>query len=88
MRREMGLIRRLLEYVETSETEDPLPMPEMQGCTRAQVQYHVRLCEEAGYLTTVRTLKPQGPGRFGDIARLTWEGHEALDRMRREEQQD
>ena len=42
-----------------------------QGYTCAQVQYHIDLCEQAGYLVTNQ----------GYPVALTWAGHEALETM-------
>ena len=86
MQRKMKLIRKLLEYVEMSPTEDPLPVPEIDGYDEAQVHYHIGLCEEAGYLVT-RKPASDGPGRrFTGIDRMTWKGHEALDGLRNRQQ--
>ena len=82
MQRKMKLIRKLLEHVELSQTEDPIPTPEIEGYGEAQVHYHIGLCEEAGYIIAHRP-KFDGPGRrFPGMVRLTWQGHEALDNMR------
>ena len=84
MRRKMRLIHRLLEYVEMSETENLLPVPEIDDYTEAQVHYHIRLCEAAGYLIAAQPhYATERPKRFGGIAELTWEGHETLERMRK-----
>ena len=82
MQRKMKLVRRLMEYVEMSQTEHMLPVPEMDEYTDAEVHYNLGLCGEAGYLALGQ---PQTTGqrrRFRGIAGLTWAGHEALEKMR------
>ena len=78
----MKLVRRLMEYVEMSQTEDMLPVPEMDEYTGAEVNYNLGLCGEAGYLALGQ---PQTAGqrrRFPGTSGLTWAGHEALEGMR------
>ena len=51
MRREMILIRMILEYVEVEKTnENKLPAPEFPNYQNYVVEHHVMLCGEAGYL--------------------------------------
>ena len=80
MQRKMKLVRKILEYVEMSNTEDRLNVPEFDDYSEAEVQYHVGLCEEAGYLVLPQ-LREEPIRRFSGIFRLTWAGHEALDDM-------
>ena len=84
MQRKMKLLRKLLEHIEMSQTEDRIPVPEMEGYGEAEVHYHVGLCEEADFLVILHSQHESEPGRrFSGISRLTWKGHEALDSMRR-----
>ena len=82
MQRKMKLIRKLLEYLEMSQTEEFLPVPEIDGYTEAQVHYHIGLCQQAGYLLAIDPPSVINLRRYGGITSLTWEGQEALDRMR------
>ena len=82
MQRKMKLIRKLLEYTEMSPTEDPLPIPEINDYSEAEVHYHLELCEEAGYLMLYQPISEGPERRFRGILRMTWAGHEALDGMR------
>jgi len=80
MRRHKKLIFLILQYVEQNVTNgDGVPLPEFNDYTRSEIEYHVRLCEEAGYIDTVVQEKSGPP--IG-IQRLTWIGHEELDRIR------
>lgn len=84
MQRKMKLIRKLLEHTEMSQTEDPLPVPEIAEYSEAEVHYHLHLCKEAGYLI-ISTIQFHNPERTDTtISRMTWAGHEALDAMRQE----
>ena len=86
MRRDMDLIRRLLEYAEAKESIEPIPAPEIGGYYDDQIHYHLRLCQEAGYLR-VEAMETRGVGAprravHYRIIELTWRGHEQLAAMR------
>ena len=77
MRRNMKLIQAILLYLE----RQPYPWgdpPEIldEFKDAAIVSYHVDLCVEAGYVE--RNDRKVSPRR----ARLTWAGHEELDRIK------
>lgn len=86
MKREMDLIRELLLFVEA----DPMfngenwgypDIPQTfleQGHSMEEIDYHIELLLEAGFL------KGQSRSGFGSpvINKLTWEGHEFLDNIR------
>ena len=76
MKRYQELIRKLLEWSEQQTTRTPQSPPEISGYTPDQVQYHVGLCGEAGYLR----VQEMAEGQYV-IRCLTWEGHEALAKM-------
>ena len=82
MRRKMKLLRKILEHVEMSENEDAIPPPEFEDYTEGQVHYHIGLCEEAGYLVVYQPEVSTQKRRFPSIARMTWSGHEAVDKLR------
>ena len=82
MQRKMKLIRKLLECVEVSNTEERLPVPEFRDYSESEVHYHLGLCEEAEYLILYQPKSNGSIRRFGGISRLTLAGHEALDAMR------
>ena len=68
MKRCMSLIHLVLEYAEKEATGGLLAPPRLPGHSEEQVEYHVLLCEQAGFLTTSE----------GYILHLTWRGHEEL----------
>ena len=72
MNRDTDLIKQVLKYVKCS---GPGPRgflfhPDIPGFSEEQVEYHVRLCDDAGYVRTNST---------GHLKELTWAGHDALD---------
>ena len=83
MKRHMKLVFRILEHAEThaSGSRD-VPLPELAEYSCAVVAYHAELCREAGYLS--RTTRIGGDDPQVLIGRLTWAGHNELDRIRRE----
>ena len=81
MRRNWELIRLLLEYVEEKGNGKCLLMPVLPDHPPKQVSYHVRLCDEAGYLK-VKVLTEQSAYIEYEIGELTWDGHNALERLR------
>ena len=50
MQRKMQLIRKPLEHVEMSQTENRILVPEIQDYSVSEVHYHVGLGEEADFL--------------------------------------
>ncbi len=79
--RKFKLIRMILEHAERAGPAGANP-PEFDCYDETTVQEHIRLCEEAGYIE-IQTLPYRGAKVCVYIDRLTWEGHEELDRLRR-----
>ena len=80
MKREMKLIRMILAYVEKSRNIGDIQLPEFSDYRKCEVEYHVKLCEEAGYLhirLSAHDMRPES------IIQMTWQGHEALDELRK-----
>ena len=84
MQRKIKLIREILQYVETEHADSAVAVPEFNSYDDVQVHYHIGLCVEAGYLISSNPAVSKGQRKFSTIQRLTWEGHEALDRLRRD----
>ena len=80
MQRDMHLIKQILKYVERygPGAKGWLEDPEIPGYTDDQIEYHIGLCKQAGYLAM---------HKVGRLKGLTWEGHNALDRLRAEHAQ-
>ena len=82
MKRHRKLIFEILKYVESAKANgEKIPLPEFDDYNRHEVEYHVKLCEEAGYVDLVVSAQDHSPEA---IVRLTWNGHNALDRLRKE----
>ena len=67
------LILLILRYTrENAISTRAMPDPDFEGFTREQVQYHIRLCDQAGYLVVRQS------GKRSRIIELTWNGHKTL----------
>ena len=82
----MKLIFKILKYIEKHHKDRETVLAfdtasEFETRTPYEIEYHLGLCEQAGYIefTGGSTTLLQG------VYRLTWEGHEVLDRFRNEE---
>ena len=86
MKRDLDLVRKILEYVEREQEDEPVNLPELEGHTETEVYQHVTMCQERGYLKLAHRQpvdnRPWPGNRHTGIAQLTWEGHNALDEMR------
>jgi hypothetical protein len=79
MKREWDLIRLLLLRLEAEETANAHLAPQAMGGFDAElVGYHIDLLDQAGLLTARRA------GDTIVARRLTWDGHELLDSIRRD----
>ena len=77
MKRDWKLIYKILTYSCEKEYR-PLEVPDFDGYSEHQVEYHLNLCEEAGFIKL--TVAHQPPGQEpGLILGLTWKGHDKLD---------
>ena len=57
-------------------------MPEVKGFDQLQVHYHVGLCSEAGFLHVKEFPNSSGCWKMYQIINLSWQGHEALDKLK------
>ena len=69
----------ILQYIEQSNGIGNIPLPEFKDYSKSEILYHVKLCDEAGYIEALSSGK-NGMPAF--IQRLTWCGHEALESLR------
>ena len=79
MKRKMILIQKILEWTESHADDEPKMPPEIQGYQDAEINYHIGLCLQAGYLEA----DCQTSDQTYRIINLTWDGHEVLDPHRR-----
>ena len=76
MQRKMRLIRELLEWAEVNTEGRSLSAPELEEYSSNEIQYHIELCRQAGFLEVERS-RP-----YLRIKDLTWAGHSKLDKLR------
>ena len=81
MRRQMKLIRLILQYLEDQPVfgDGDIPLPRFEKFGSVDVAYHVRLCSDAGYLILRKCTVETKPV----ILRMTWCGHKALEDLAR-----
>lgn len=72
MKRDMTLIYEDLEFLE--EEGPTVDTPFYPTFTEDQIQYHMSLCQQAGFITTIHNPTPR--------TTLTWKGHDVLDNFR------
>ena len=78
MKRDKKLILKILRYVrDNADGKNDLSAPDVNGYESCVVEYHVRLCVQAGFLDLVENFK--GKPIEGRIRALTWQGHDHLD---------
>lgn len=79
MKRDPDLIRDLMLALEATEGAELLKLPTPSHRSRHEVEHHFRLLVEAGLATAGYT---SSDGRRWVAVRLTWAGHDYLDRIR------
>ena len=79
MPRDMGLIWKILEYASKNDINvlGDMDFPKFEKYEDTQVEHHVKLCEEAGFIETNRNRQNQCI--ITGIKRVTWNGYEALE---------
>jgi DNA-binding transcriptional ArsR family regulator len=80
MKRDMDLIRAILQKVESCEDPYGLEhMPEIDGYSRPQISYHMKLLSDAG-LVEAQTIDEMGTDCADFmLINLTWQGQDFLD---------
>lgn len=81
MRRFKKCILEILKHVECHAGPPPMAAPELQGYDQLQVHYHIGLCYQAGFLQVKEIVNPSASWPMYKILGLTWQGHEALDKL-------
>lgn len=82
MKRYLYLIRYILEYAEGKESGAFSHAPECSKHSWEELHYHIGLCGEAGFLRVKKVSAADEAHPRYEVGSLTWEGHEALDRLR------
>ncbi len=82
MQRDMELIRKILFKIEDTVDNVAEYDLEIEGYTIEQVAYHCSILYEGGYIHAYKG-EYAGNGLYSfSVGRLTWEGHEFLDKIR------
>lgn len=82
MKRDMDLIRKILLKVESTVGNTIVYNPEIEGYSYEQVTYHCSILYEGGYISKYGKLEGSGEIEEFGVGRLTWEGHDLLDKIR------
>jgi hypothetical protein len=86
MKRDMELVRKLLMELADSEFYSDMGLPRLDGYEEDKIRHHALIMRDAGLLTF--TEGDETVGMFGiqeDLQlRLTWAGHEFLEKARDE----
>ncbi len=85
MKRNMAIIRAVLEYLEHACKGDGalIPVPSCELYSDEELSYHVGLCFQAGYMEGKRIAFTDTNIQYQMIA-LTWKGYEKLAELRKE----
>ena len=79
MKRDLGLVRRMLLVIEASPSGFRADTLDLAGYTSEQVAYHLRLVLEAGLVMRLDETSPAP-----SVLELSWDGHEFADAARDE----
>ena len=80
----MALIHKILQYAEEHADGYPIETPEFSGFSKEQINYHILLSHEAGWLRIKETGIDAHGVRYYEMLNLTWNGQEELARFKRE----
>jgi hypothetical protein len=84
MRRDMELIRKILfviedKYVDTWLGNNEIPI---EGFDMKTIGYHCALLHDAGLIADYKGQYGDNELQFFGVGRLTWDGHELLDKIK------
>lgn len=84
MKRDMELVRKILFELSDSEFYSDMGFPKVEGYSEDKIRHHVLIMRDAGLLSFAEGIKTDGVfGQLEDLQlRLTWEGHEFLEKIR------
>lgn len=84
MKRDMDLVREILLNLGDSEFYSDMGFPRVEGYEEDKIRHHVLIMRDAGLLFFTEGIKVDGFfGKTEDLElRLTWEGHEFLEKIR------
>lgn len=85
MKRDMELIRKILFAIEENYVDTWLSNSEIliEGYNMETIAYHCAILHDAGFVSDYKGHYAEGLVAFG-VGRLTWDGHELLDKIKNE----
>jgi hypothetical protein len=80
----MDLVRKILLELADSEFYSDMGLPRIEGHSDDKIRHHALIMRDAGLLTFAEGIQSEGLfGSHEDLQlRLTWEGHEFLEKAR------
>ena len=86
MNRDMDLVRKILIELAESEFYSDMSLPRIEGYSEDKIHHHVLIMRDAGLLFFAEGMIKDGVlGPQEDLQiRMTWEGHEFLEKIRDE----
>lgn len=82
MQRDMELIRKILFKIEETVDNVTKYNLEIEGYAMKEVAYHCSVLHEGGYIHTCNVQYADNEVYSFSVGRLTWEGHDFLDKIR------
>ena len=82
MQRDMELIRKILFKIEDTVDNTGKTNLQIEGYAMEQVAYHCSILYEGGYIHSCNIKYGSNEVHLFSVGRLTWEGHEFLDKIR------
>ena len=79
MRLQKKLLHKILRYAEEKATGQRLIAPEFEDYSKPEVNYHIGLCYEAGFLHVHIIPSQVADFPVYQIRNLTWKGHLELE---------
>lgn len=86
MKRDMELVRKMLMELADSEFYSDMGFPRVEGHSEDKIRHHALIMRDAGLLSFAEGIQSEGffaPQEDLQL-RLTWEGHEFLEKTRDE----
>lgn len=82
MKRDMELVRKILFKIEEIVDNVVEYNIKIEGYTMEQIAYHCSILYEGGYISDYKAQYADGGICSFGVCRLTWEGHDFLDKIR------
>jgi len=84
MKRDMELLRKILIAIEEQSDGTWIDNLQIDGYNDRQIAYHCKLLYDGGYISDCKIQYADDDMSFFGVGRLTWDGHEFLDKVKSE----